>query len=189
MKRPTELRNNSADALAGAIGAKAKQRDDTSDSAKAEEPTQAGSLSVIQVPPGPGIVDTPAARAEVAAAVEIASDDDREWFARHPQRTLRLRPSVPGEWAMAQPDQPFTLVRQVFPGGRVRSPVDVHLAPEFFAEGPSGEELLAALVEWSFSKDAIDDACDTLRDAREKHVSTLRKAIRVVYSDPTGRPV
>jgi hypothetical protein len=48
------------------------------------------------------------------------SRDDREWFARNPDRSHRLRASLPGEW----PDgSTHTVVRQGAPGERVRLPI------------------------------------------------------------------
>jgi hypothetical protein len=48
------------------------------------------------------------------------SADDREWFARHRDRSHRLRPSLPGEWAHGAT---HTITRQGRPGERVRLPI------------------------------------------------------------------
>jgi hypothetical protein len=48
------------------------------------------------------------------------SADDREWFARNPDRAHRLRTALPGEW----PDGfTHTVVRQGEPGERARLPL------------------------------------------------------------------
>ena len=54
---------------------------------------------------------------------------DRKWFETHPDRTIRIRDQFAGETFAGRvgPNDhvPFTLVRQLEPGCRVRRPVDV----------------------------------------------------------------
>jgi hypothetical protein len=58
-----------------------------------------------------------------------ASEADREWFERHPERAHLVRPAVPGEAYLHRLDslnrlhdgcQWYTLVKQIRPGIRVR---------------------------------------------------------------------
>jgi hypothetical protein len=48
------------------------------------------------------------------------SEDDRMWFAAHPERSFRLRASWPGEWDDPKAIEPCTIVRQQQPGERRR---------------------------------------------------------------------
>jgi hypothetical protein len=75
-------------------------------------------------------------------AMEAASETDRLWFEAHPHRSFRVRPHIPGEWppgslpARPRGWRPYTVVRQVMPGFRLR------LA--FSAEGEPGQGERAA---------------------------------------------
>lgn len=63
--------------------------------------------------------------AETLAAIDRASDLDRAWFARHPNRAYRLRPVVPGEFGSGSfpvGAQRLALVKQMLPGSRMRLP-------------------------------------------------------------------
>jgi hypothetical protein len=74
--------------------------------------------------------------------MEVATARDAEWFARHAHRRHRVRPALRGEFGPGNdPDVPpgcraYVVVRQVFPGMRVR------LAFTMRAE-PSGREAAA----------------------------------------------
>lgn len=63
--------------------------------------------------------------------VEAASRDDAAWFAANPDRQLRLRDRIPGEYEAHQIDLPppglvpRTLVVEAQPGVRLRQPVTV----------------------------------------------------------------
>ena len=64
--------------------------------------------------------------AKALAAIDGASDGDRAWFARHADRSYRLRPYVPGEFPGS--DHPvgterLTLVNQITIGFRTRLPL------------------------------------------------------------------
>jgi len=64
-------------------------------------------------------------------ACEEASEQDRLWFDAHPQRTVCLRPAIPGEFPPGLADDcPYVLVRQVVRGLRLREPVRLILLPE-----------------------------------------------------------
>lgn len=64
--------------------------------------------------------------------VEAAADDDAGWFEAHPDRHLRLRDRIPGEYEAHQVTipppglVPRTLVIQPQPGVRLRQPVAVY---------------------------------------------------------------
>ena len=52
-------------------------------------------------------------------ACDRASDDDKAWFAAHPDRSYRIRPMVPGEHlGVASPA--WCAVHQLRPGWRIR---------------------------------------------------------------------
>ena len=81
------------------------------------------------------------------AAMDRASEADREWFERHPGREYHVRPFVPGElpvhgipgdgrWIIA--------VRSVRPGMRVRLPLFVRYMP------PDDEDVAAAVFRVAF---------------------------------------
>ncbi len=57
---------------------------------------------------------------------EQASEDDRRWFERHPNATMRLRPYVFGEFLPGAHDSSlqYVLVRQIRPGVRQREPLE-----------------------------------------------------------------
>jgi hypothetical protein len=55
------------------------------------------------------------------AAVERASESDREWFESHPGKYERLRPIVPGELP-TECNTRFVIVTQIRPGFRLRRP-------------------------------------------------------------------
>ena len=60
------------------------------------------------------------------AAIDRASDSDRAWFAHHPARAYRLRPTVPGEfpgYTYPAGAERLALVKQLLPGTRQRSPM------------------------------------------------------------------
>ena len=62
---------------------------------------------------------------------EEASEQDRLWFDAHPERTVCLRPAIPGEFPPGLADDcPYVLVRQVVPGLRLREPVRLVVLPE-----------------------------------------------------------
>lgn len=83
----------------------------------------------------------------VVAIVERASDLDRTWFRRHPDRAHRIRRMIPGEHppevlAFGPQDWPvFTLVKQISPGCRMRVPFKFRQTPA------SSESCLAAIWE------------------------------------------
>jgi hypothetical protein len=67
------------------------------------------------------------------AAMDAASEADRRWFARRPDRRTRIRPFMPGEvpvLEMAGDMRMFVIVRQVTPGVRVRVPIRLARAPK-----------------------------------------------------------
>jgi hypothetical protein len=53
------------------------------------------------------------------------SADDREWFARNPDRAHRLRAALPGEWPGGES---LTVIRQGKPGQRARLPITASAA-------------------------------------------------------------
>jgi hypothetical protein len=53
------------------------------------------------------------------------SEDDRKWFAAHPERAHRVRPGFPGEF----PEGTIVVVRQQAPGTRLRLPIAVPPPP------------------------------------------------------------
>lgn len=58
--------------------------------------------------------------------IDRVCDGDSRWFADHPEATRRLRLRVPDEFAPRESDIPpsqLTLVVQVAPGARLRTPV------------------------------------------------------------------
>jgi hypothetical protein len=64
-------------------------------------------------------------------ACEEASEQDRVWFAAHPQGTPCLRPVIHGEFPPGLADDcPYVLVRQLVPGLRLRQPVRLIVLPE-----------------------------------------------------------
>lgn len=72
----------------------------------------------------------------VPEIADAASERDREWFARHPERRHRVRPFIPGELplhpAAVATGSWFTVVKLVRAGMRVRLSVRLPSAP-----GPS----------------------------------------------------
>lgn len=57
--------------------------------------------------------------------LEAACESDRRWFAEHPGASRRLRKRIPGEFTpceYAMVPSELTIVVQVAPGARVRSP-------------------------------------------------------------------
>jgi hypothetical protein len=65
--------------------------------------------------------------------------DDRRWFARHSDRSHRLRRAHPGEWPVDARNAEWTIVRQVAPGNRVRFPI----AEPWFAHAGEAPEAAA----------------------------------------------
>jgi hypothetical protein len=61
------------------------------------------------------------------AVLDAISEIDREWFEQHAGARVYVRPFIPGE---VPPDVPvdanYTLVIQMFPGGRMRLPVRLY---------------------------------------------------------------
>jgi hypothetical protein len=53
------------------------------------------------------------------------SRSDRGWFARHPNRAYRVRPSFPDEWPDDRDNCQYSAVWQVEPGSRMRKPLAV----------------------------------------------------------------
>jgi len=77
------------------------------------------------------------------AVADAASDKDRGWFERNPNRHHCVRPLVPGEMplrSVAGDGRWFVLVKRVLPGMRARLPVYLYAAP------PDSEEA----AEWLF---------------------------------------
>jgi hypothetical protein len=65
-----------------------------------------------------------------AAIVERVMDDDRDWFAAHPERRWRLRQYVPGEGApLDEPGATDVVVIQIAPGIRIRLPIQCSRPP------------------------------------------------------------
>lgn len=72
--------------------------------------------------PIPPIVEPPP---EIKASIEKITTDDRLWFEANPGATFRTRPAAPNEfWPVMTSDCVlYVLVRQVWPGFRLRKPV------------------------------------------------------------------
>ena len=61
---------------------------------------------------------------EAGEAIDRACESDRLWFERHPGESVRIRPLMSGEFApFADPVESLMLVRQLFPGSRLRTPL------------------------------------------------------------------
>jgi hypothetical protein len=69
-------------------------------------------------------------RMNVSLASSPWKEDDAAWFAAHPERSHRMRPAIPGEFAHIEQELQYppehhkfqTLVRQVEVGKRIRTP-------------------------------------------------------------------
>jgi hypothetical protein len=62
---------------------------------------------------------------EVSAAIDRISENDREWFERHPGVDERIRLAAYGEFwpTFDSVNVKYVIVRQVMPGFRLRLPV------------------------------------------------------------------
>lgn len=67
-----------------------------------------------------------------SAGADEASAADRQWFASHPDLSMRVRPLIPGELPAVAAHDGYTHVRvlQLCPGFRLRVPLRL--------EGPAG---------------------------------------------------
>jgi hypothetical protein len=88
------------------------------------------------------------------AAMDAASEADRRWFARRPDRSTHVRPAIAGEFpepgaAWHGDMRPFAVVRQIKPGVRVRLSVHLPRAPK--DTEADAERLLRRLVadDWT----------------------------------------
>jgi hypothetical protein len=99
---------------------------------------------------------TSAAGAMVAKGAPLSTgtawgEDDRTWFAAHPERSHRLRAALPGEWPEGGWD--LTVVRQLQPGERVRQPLKREIlpdAPRDLAEEAAWLEETPEAAAWAF---------------------------------------
>lgn len=68
---------------------------------------------------------------EIAAAIDKIRDDDREWFEAHRGVEERIRPAGPHEFwpQFDSATVKYVIVRQVFPGYRLKLPVIRMLRP------------------------------------------------------------
>ena len=70
--------------------------------------------------------------ANVAAAMERITSDDRRWFMENPAEEVRIRPAAPDEfWPMFDSASVrYVVVAQVRPGFRLRAPVVAMVHPK-----------------------------------------------------------
>jgi hypothetical protein len=119
--------------------------------------------------------------ASAGPATEKASKSDREWFARNPHRTYRVRRYIQGEFPSENADnidpakyELWTLVKQIEPGVRLR----LRLAVKSGAEPIDADWVIAPLFNCLFNR--TEAGAPEIVDSR----SVLGQAIMNAFLPP-----
>jgi hypothetical protein len=85
-----------------------------------------------------GMTTGPSPDGLVQARIEAAAKDDKAWFERHPGKTVRLRPFIPGESPPPPPGyEARVMVVQDEPGTRTREIISVSVGENASTGSPS----------------------------------------------------